>query len=110
MPPTRTPERIWTAAFGLAWAADLLFWKSSPGISFTLWIALGVAALFACAFWEGKRPAPASYLLGLLTVALASTNTLRAEEFSRIFTAFLSLAGLALLAGTLTHAFRKVQK
>jgi hypothetical protein len=98
----RYPERIWAAAFGLAWAADLLFWNSTPGVSLTLWTALALAGLFLCALWEGKRPSWPSYLLGLLTLGLAVTNTLRAEPFSRVFTSLLTLGCLALLAATLT--------
>jgi hypothetical protein len=97
------PERIWAAAFGLSWAIDLLFWHSNPGIAFTLWIALALAGLFLSAFWERKRVSWPSFLLGLVTLGLALTNSLRAEPFSRFFTSFLSLACLCLLAATLSN-------
>ena len=39
-------------AFALAWAADLLFWQHTPGLSFPIWVGLALVGLFLCAAWE----------------------------------------------------------
>ncbi len=99
----RHPERIWISALLLSWLADQLFWGHDPGISFAIWVLLAIVGLFLAAFWEGKRPAWASYPLAFLTLALAVGNVLRVEPFSRFLSAFLSMSCLALLAVTLLN-------
>ena len=101
MPHPSQPERLWITAFALAFAFDLLFWGTNPGLSFTLWIVLCLTGLFLNAYWQKKRPSWLSYPLATVTIALAATNMLRAEPFSRGFSAFLAMSCLALLAATL---------
>lgn len=103
----RTPftAGFWLAAFILAWTVDLLFWKQSPGISYLIWMFLAVAGLFAAAWWQHVRPAALSYFLALATLVLAGIVFLRSEPFSATITALLALAGLGLLAATLTSGY-----
>jgi hypothetical protein len=100
MTAIRHPNRLWIVAIFLAWCLDLLFWKQAAGVSFPLWVGLSLAGIFICAFWEQKKPSWPSYLLAAVALGLALTNTLRAEPFSRSFTALLSLVCMGLLAAT----------
>ncbi len=101
---TRTSFTLnfWLAAFILAWTVDLLFWGQSGGISFVIWIALGIGGLFAAAWWEHKRPSLPGYLLVIVCLVLASTLFLRSEPFSIFITGFLAVVTLGLLAATFT--------
>ena len=104
---TRTPylPGYWLAAFILAWSVDLLFWKQRPGLAFPIWIALGIAGLFAAAWWEKRRPSPASYLLAVIALALSLTPFLRSEPFSNAITSLLAVCALGILAATLTNGY-----
>ncbi len=100
----RTPyfPGFWLAAFILAWAVDLLFWKQAAGVNFAVWVCLGVAGLFAAAWWERRRPALPSYLLAAIAVIFSLAVFLRSEPFSAGISALLAVAALGLLAATFT--------
>ena len=104
---TRTPyiPGYWLAAFIIAWSVDLLFWEQRPGLAFPIWIALGIAGLFAAAWWEKRRPSPASYVLAVIALALSLTPFLRGEPFSNAITSLVAVCTLGILAATLTNGY-----
>lgn len=96
----RYPQRIWLAAFLIAWVVDFLFWGKPVGISFLIFTILTLAAGFILARLEKVSPARLSWVLGAAIIALACGTLTRSEPFSRFLNGFLALAGLALLART----------
>ncbi len=103
--PTSFPSYFWLTGFVLAWAVDLLFWGHPAGLAFPIWIGLGIAGLFAAAFWERRKVAWASYPLAAAALALSLTTFLRSEPFSMTITGLLAVASLGLLAVTLTNGY-----
>ncbi len=53
---SRFPQRIWLAAFIVAWAVDFLFWGKSAGISFLIFVVITLAAGFVLAGFEKAAP------------------------------------------------------
>lgn len=96
----RYPQRIWLAAFLIAWAVDFLFWGKPVGISFLTFTILALATGFILARLEKASPARLSWVLGVAIILLACGTLIRSEPFSRFLNGFLALAGLALLART----------
>ena len=97
---SRFPQRIWLAAFLVAWAVDFLFWGKPAGISFLIFVIITLAAGFVLACFEKARPAVLSLLLSVVVIFLAGATLVRAEPFSRFLNGFLALVGLALLVRT----------
>lgn len=96
----RFPQRIWLAGLLVAWAVDFLFWDKPAGISFLLFFLLALAAGFLLARFEQVRPAPLSFVLAALSLALAAATLTRAEPMTRFIDGALAMVGLALLVRT----------
>ncbi|MBE0695347.1 MAG: hypothetical protein IH586_00320, partial [Anaerolineaceae bacterium] len=97
---SRFPQRIWLAAFLVAWAVDLLFWAKPAGISFLIFVAAALTAGFVLAYFEKVKPALLSIILTVAVIVMASATLVRAEPMSRFINGFLALVGLALLVRT----------
>ena len=96
----RFPQRIWLAAFLVAWSVDFLFWGKSAGVSFLIFVLVALAAGFALAWFEKARPVLLSVFLSVAVIFLACATLVRAEPLSRFINGVLALAGLALLVRT----------
>lgn len=99
---TTFTTNYWLAGFILAWAVDLLYWGHPVGVNMPIWIGLAIIGLFVAAWWEGRRPSVWSFVLAAGSLGLSFTPFLRSEPFSGTIAGLLSLAGLGLLAATLT--------
>ena len=87
------PNRLWLAVIALAWVFDLLFWKHAPGISFSIYVLLTLAAGFILTRMEAVRAARAAVILLLPIGFFALVTFNRAEPFTlfaaHVFTLFL---------------------
>jgi hypothetical protein len=84
----------------VAWSVDLLFWKKPAGVSFLVFIVLGLATFFLLARGENLQPARKSLWLLLPIVLFATLAFLRQEPLTRFLSHFLALSLIALLSHT----------
>jgi hypothetical protein len=92
----KQPNRLWIAVLALAWVFDFLFWKHEPGIQFSIYVAITLAAGVVLLLVEGIRPARWTLVLIGLTLFFAVITFTRTEPL----TAFLAHAlTLFLMAG-----------
>jgi hypothetical protein len=96
----RFPQRVWLAAFLVAWSVDLLFWAKPVGISFLIFVVGALTAGFLLTYFEKVKPAPPNLILAGAVVILAGATLVRSEPLTRLINAFLALVGLALLVRT----------
>jgi hypothetical protein len=97
---TKTSSRILWCALLLGICFDILFWKKAPGISFFIFAALLTAAGFALGFWNGRKPAPLTWVLAGMTLLFSALTFIRQEPFTTFINVLLTLCCLALLALT----------
>lgn len=88
-------------ALALGLMVDLSFRRQAIGLSFPLWSALSVAALYLAARWEGIRPRPAGGVLSAALLALSAGAALRLEPL----TVALSVLGTLLLFALMLRTF-----
>jgi hypothetical protein len=89
------PGGLVLIAFGLGLAFEIFFYKRAPGLSVSLWLALGVVAAVAAAASESRRLTASAAGLLPVVLALAAVTYVRLEPL----TVFLALASaLALFA------------
>jgi hypothetical protein len=93
-------SRLWISSLIVAWFFDFLFWKKTPGISFTVYVVLCLAAGFALARGEGLRPARTSLLLLLPIIFFAALSFIRLEPLTFGLNYLATLALMALLTLT----------
>lgn len=98
MPKNKT--WFWVAALAVACIFDMLFWKKTFGISFTIWTALLLGFGYLLAWREGKKPAAASILLSALILGFSFVPAWRTEPMTRFISVMLTLGGLLLLSAT----------
>ncbi|GAB4502415.1 MAG: hypothetical protein Fur0035_19670 [Anaerolineales bacterium] len=73
---------LWLLALALGWAADFLFWKHTPGISFAIFAALTLGVGLFLLLRAGLPPARGTYPLLALILFFAVFTFLRAEALS----------------------------
>ncbi len=100
MPKNKT--WFWVAALAAACIFDFLFWQKSFGVSFLVWTAILLLLGYLLAWSEGKKPAPASILLTVLTLGFSFVPAWRTEPMTRVVSVMLTLGGLLLLSATFT--------
>jgi uncharacterized membrane protein len=84
----------------VAWSVDFLFWKKPAGVSFLVFVALGLVAFFILARGENLQPARKSVYLLVPIGLFAILAFLRQEPLTRFLSHFLALSLTALLAHT----------
>jgi hypothetical protein len=94
--------RYGLAALLAAWSIDLLFWKTPPGVSFFVWTVFVIAAGLLLGRADGVRFSRWSILPIVSSLIFSGITFIRAESFTRFSSYLLTLASLALLAGTLS--------
>lgn len=94
----RHTSLFWLAALAAGWAADLLFWGKTPGISFVVWIALILSLGIIIGWQEGIRPARKNMILIFAVIGTASITFVRREPFTAFTGLLLSFLALFLLA------------
>ncbi len=99
---TKTSSRILWCSLLLGICFDILFWKKSPGISFFIFTILLTLACFALGMWNGRKPAPLTWVLAGLTLLFSAMTFIRQEPFTTFINVVLTFCSLALLA--LTYA------
>lgn len=97
---TKTSSRILLCALLLGICFDILFWKKAPGISFFIFVALLTAAGFALGYWNGRKPAPLTWVLAGMTLLFSALTFIREEPFTTFINVLLTMICLALLALT----------
>lgn len=97
----RFSKPIWIVAILIAWAFDLMFFEKEPGISMTIAAVLCLAGGLVLAYWEGKKPARASFLLIPPIMFFAVMLFIRREGGTTFTNLMLTTGGLAILAVTL---------
>jgi hypothetical protein len=93
-------NRLWLVALLVGWAADFLFWKKAPGISFAIYVVLCLAAGLLLAWSEGLRPAWRSLALIPIIIGFAAVTTFRQEPLTVFVCAVLALALMILLVSS----------
>jgi hypothetical protein len=87
------------AALVVAWAFDLLFWGTEPGISIAVFVAILLAAILVLAWLERVKVSPWSLILIGLILVFTTLTVMRQEPFT-LFISFgilvVLLAGLML--------------
>lgn len=94
----RHSRLFWLAALAAGWAADLLFWGKTPGISLFIWIALILVLGVIIGWQEGMKPAIKNIVLILAVLGMALVTFLRKEPFTAFTALMLSFSALCLLA------------
>ncbi len=89
---------FWLAALAAGWAADLLFWGKTPGISFVIWIALILVLGITLGWQEGVKPARRNLIPILAVLGMALVTFIRREPFTAIIGLLLSFLALFVLA------------
>lgn len=95
------PKEVLLAAGGLGLAFQWLFWGARPGLAFTVFVTLVLAALWWTARRQAIRPARSTVALALAAMLLAGGVAVRAEPLT---TAANMLVAAGLL-GVVVHAF-----
>ena len=90
---------LWYTALFTAWSIDFLFWGKIPGVSFLIFILIGLTALFTLGRRENKPPDRLSWGLAGAVLVFAVLTILREEPFTRVLNhlAALGLSALLLL-------------
>ena len=94
------PRYLWLSVLLLGLFFDILFWNKLPGISFPIFIFLGLIAGFSVIAGAGLRPAPASLLLLPPIIFTALMFAVRLEPMTAFLTATMTLFLMAVLALT----------
>lgn len=94
----RHSRLFWLAALAAGWAADLLFWGKTPGISLFIWISLILTLGIVIGWQEGIKPAVKNIVLILAVLGMAFVTFLRKEPFTAFTALMLSFSALSLLA------------
>jgi len=97
---TKHSKTLWTTALALGLLLDLLFWKQSPGINFTLYSLTCVAAGFFLLRVNRQRAAGKTYWLLPLIAAFAAIVCIRAEPLTVLMTAAFTLFLMVVLSNT----------
>jgi hypothetical protein len=97
---TKTSSRILWCSLLLGICFDILFWKKPVGISFFLFAALLTAACFALGLWNGRKPAPLTWVLAGMTLAFSALTFIRQEPFTTFINILVTFCSLVLLALT----------
>jgi hypothetical protein len=98
----RQPNRIWWTALIAAWFFDFLFWKKSPGISFSLFVGITLGAGLLLARWERISPARKSLWLLIPVMIFALGTFIRREPFTTAVNYLLAFLLMGLLVSTFT--------
>lgn len=93
----RRPVALALIGLGLGLAVEILFYGHPVGISFPLWTALCLAALFAAARLEGLTGAASARWLAIPAVAFAVIVMLRQEPLTVGLSLLLTLLAMALV-------------
>ena len=91
---------LYPAALLLGFSFDILFWEKIPGISFSIFVVLSLAAGFFLIKAEKLRPAKASLVLLLPILFLSVMAFIRKEPFTSFLNVSLTLFWMAVLAMT----------
>jgi hypothetical protein len=91
---------LWITALLLGWCFDLLFWKQSPGINFSLYVLLCLAGGLLVLLRNGIRPAWKSLLLLIPILFFALMPLIRQEPLTLALSFVLTLALMGLLAAS----------
>lgn len=94
------PNRLWMIALLLGWAADFLFWKSSLGVNYVIFLTLCLIGGTALLVTSGLRPARASLWLLLPFGFFLAMAVLRREPLSAFLAFVFSLFPLGVLVNT----------
>jgi hypothetical protein len=97
---TKTSSRILWCSLLLGIFFDILFWKKPVGISFFLFTALLTAAGFTLGLWNGRKPAPLTWILAGMALAFSALTFIRQEPFTTLINILITFCCLALLALT----------
>jgi hypothetical protein len=96
------PNRFWIIVILLGWIFDFLFWGTSLGINFAIFVALCLVTGIVLLRTDGLRPGRGSALLLLPIAFLAAMTLIRLEPL----TVFLSIAMVLFLMGVFALAYR----
>jgi hypothetical protein len=91
---------LWITALLLGWCFDLLFWKQTPGINFSLFVLLCLAGGLLVLRRNGLRPAGKSLLLLIPILFFALVTTIRQEPLTLALSFVLTLGLMGLLAAS----------
>ncbi|NCP86982.1 MAG: hypothetical protein CO094_02000 [Anaerolineae bacterium CG_4_9_14_3_um_filter_57_17] len=91
---------LWMSALALGWAADFLFWKHTPGISFAIYAALTLGVGLFLLLRAGLNPGRGTYPLLVLIFFFAVFTFVRAEALSVFLAHALTLFLMAVCALT----------
>lgn len=91
---------LWLSALALGWAADFLFWKHNPGISFALYAALTLGVGLFLLLRAGLRPGRGTIPLLALILFFAVFTFLRSEPLSALLAHALTLFLMGVFALT----------
>lgn len=95
-----SPKYLWFTVLMLGLSFDFLFWKKTPGISFTIFIFLCLLAGVSLLAASRLRPARNSLLLLLPIVFLAAMFFVRLEPMTVFLTVSMTVFMLAVFAVT----------
>ena len=101
----KSKKWFWVAALAAACLFDYLFWKTTFGIWFVIWVAVILGLGFVLSWREGKKPAAASVLISVLVLAFAFVPAWRVEPMTRFVSVMLTLGGLLLLSATFLNGY-----
>lgn len=94
------PNRLWMTALLLGWAADFLFWKTSLGVNYVIFLTLCLIGGTTLLLTNGLRPARASLWLLLPIGFFLAMAVLRREPLSAFLAFTFSLFPLGVLVNT----------
>jgi len=97
----KNPNLLWVIAIVLGWSFDLLFWGTSFGINFAIFMSLCLVTGFLLLWFDRQHPARGTLWLIPLIVLCLVVTFLRAEPM----TVFLGVLFTLFLMGVLTHTF-----
>ncbi len=96
----KNPKILWITAIALGWCFDLLFWKQTPGINFTIFAILCLVGGLLLLRLDNQKIARRALWLFPSVLFFASVPFIRAEPFTVFLGFVFTLLSMGILAIT----------